>query len=59
MQSFMSKSEIKTLFIFGVIGIGGLVFLGVVVLTYAGTIYYNSNLLTFLLFSSFLSKIHF
>uniref|UniRef100_A0A061QHW1 dolichyl-diphosphooligosaccharide--protein glycotransferase n=1 Tax=Cupiennius salei TaxID=6928 RepID=A0A061QHW1_CUPSA len=38
LQSFMSKSEIKTLFIFGVIGIGGLVFLGVVVLTYTGYI---------------------
>ncbi|GFQ69147.1 dolichyl-diphosphooligosaccharide--protein glycosyltransferase subunit STT3B [Trichonephila clavata] len=38
LQSFMTKSDLKTLFIFSVIGIGVLVFLGVVVLTYTGYI---------------------
>ncbi|KAF8790874.1 Dolichyl-diphosphooligosaccharide--protein like [Argiope bruennichi] len=38
LQSFMSKSEIKTIFIFAVALIAILVFLGVVLLTYAGYI---------------------
>lgn len=42
LQSYMSKSELKTLFIVGVLGIGGFVFLGVVILTYAGDYLYNS-----------------
>lgn len=45
LQSYMSKSELKTLFIFGVVGIGGFVFLGVVVLTYAGKILWLSNII--------------
>ncbi|CAL1277338.1 unnamed protein product [Larinioides sclopetarius] len=38
LQSYMTKSDIKTLFFFGVAAIAILVFLGVVALTYAGYI---------------------
>lgn len=38
LQSYMTRSELKTIFVFSVAAIGVLVFLGVVVLTYAGNI---------------------
>ncbi|KAG8199845.1 hypothetical protein JTE90_015843 [Oedothorax gibbosus] len=38
LQSFMTRSELKTIFVFSVAAIGVLVFLSVVVLTYAGYI---------------------
>ncbi|XP_054708853.1 dolichyl-diphosphooligosaccharide--protein glycosyltransferase subunit STT3B-like [Uloborus diversus] len=38
LQSFMTQSELKSIFVFCVASCGGLVFLGVVVLTYAGYI---------------------
>lgn len=39
LQSYMTRSELKTIFVFSVAAIGLLVFLGVVVLTYAGNNY--------------------
>ncbi|KFM59622.1 Dolichyl-diphosphooligosaccharide--protein glycosyltransferase subunit STT3B, partial [Stegodyphus mimosarum] len=38
LESFMTQSELKTVFVFAVIGTGIFVFLGVVILTYAGFI---------------------